>query len=655
MPKNNTKPAKTPRPLRGGRLKAFVHRAKHAIAQCDADPEHRQLATDKLDAVLHTVPVWEINHPITPSLPKYPGFTPQPGAGRSFSRIPIPPEHRHLFKGQRQHTKRWTGVGIAAWCHYLAGVENEVEYFKNPPEARRRPAPPTNDTSEALEQLKGRNNVHIQAMADLYFKSAKVARLSEEARRTIKGQWLIALGYLQRQGRVRVSQIDNNTLDAYRNFCARLIQKQKRSKKTTNDYLRTLRRILGFCRDYGRLDVPPYTDLLCNFTDKEVLALSKEAGHGMGARGFGKAEIIAMPAETIRAWLDVAEKDPFVYALTMCSLNLAAGAADLSDLVFDDTTLTNPLPCVDMKRKLFITKRHKTGVVRWTCLTKEGDFAIPMMKRTYRTLKEWLRHREKLIAELTERRSLTERVERAAKARHMKDKGDGNARIAEELGVSVKYVSEILRQPADRRELSRSLAERGYSLRDITEITGFSKGSVSSYIRDITASRPRMPRSNRYAIISPDRNRVFFVPDTGRPLVNSSTRNDYVRNVFNRTCAEAGIVREVDVLAGRVPPPAPGTFVLPKRNGHYVFRRTAATVAGMLGGVPERELQNFLGHRSPEETRKYVRNPPPDYKGGRVSHDYRLELHERRDPVAVIEEFLDACFSMRVRGTPQRP
>ena len=643
MSRDKVKRATSPKPLRGTRLRGFVDKAKHLVSQCDADPEHRQLAADKLDVVVETVPVWEINHPVTPSLPKCPGFSPQAGAGRSFSRIPIPPEHRHLFKGQRQRTKRWRGSGVAAWCHYVADVENEVEYFKSPPAARRRPAPPADDASEALEQMMGRSNVHIHAMADLFFKSARVARLSEQARSTIKGQWLIALGYLQRQGRVRLSQIDNNTLDAYRNFCARLIQKQKRSKKTTNDYLRTFRRILEFCRDYGKMDVPPFNDLLCNFTEKEVLALSKRAGHGMGARRLGKAEIIAMPAETMRAWLDVAEKDAFVHALTMCSLNLAAGAADLSDLVFEDTTATNPLPCVDMKRKLFITKRHKTGVVRWTCLTKEGDFAVPMMKRTHHALKAWLKDRDRLIAELTNRRGLTERVERAAKARAMKAGGASNSDIGEEIGVSAKYVSEILRQPSDRRELSRSLAQRGYSLRDIVETTGFSKSSVSGYIREITDSRPRLPQSNRFAIVTPDQNRVFFVPDTGRPLVNSNTRNDYVRNVFNRVCTQAGIIREVDILAGRVPPPAPRTFVLPKRNGHYIFRRTAATVAGMLGGVPERELQNFLGHKSPEETRKYVRTPPPDYNGDRASHHYRLELNDRRDPVAVIEEFLNAC------------
>ena len=118
-----------------------------------------------------------------------------------------------------------------------------------------------------------------------------------------------------------------------------------------------------------------------------------------------------------------------------------------------------------------------------------------------------------------------------------------------------------------------------------------------------------------------------------------------MRDVFKRVCSEAGIVREADILSKRTPPPKEGTFVLPVRNGHYIFRRTAATVAGMLGGVAERDLQNFLGHRSPEETRKYVRNPPPDYNGSRITPNYRIKLKASGDPIAAIEEFLRVCQS----------
>jgi len=100
----------------------------------------------------------------------------------------------------------------------------------------------------------------------------------------------------------------------------------------------------------------------------------------------------------------------------------------------------------------------------------------------------------------------------------------------------------------------------------------------------------------------PDPNRVFFVPNTGLPLADRRKHRNFVRDLFDRICDRAGIAREKDGDKDRSRASADG-FVLPKGNGHYIFRRTAATVVGILRGVSESALQHFLGHKNPEMTR----------------------------------------------------
>jgi len=627
-------------------LRTFVAKAKQAIAGSNADPAYQRAATERLDFVVEGVGFWEINRPDFPSLPNLPRFHPRPERGKSYSNIPVPREHRHLFKNRKQRTKCWQGSGVAAWCHYLAAAKEEVAYFANPPEAARAAAAPDtlDDELHTLDQLKGRDDADIRMMADLLFHSEVVTgMMSERARDAMVAAWQLAVAYLKRKGRTRLDQIDHNTLSGFRNTCAGWLQNGKRARTTINGYLRTFRRVLKWCAAFCEVQVPAYDVLLRNVTEKDMVSIAKSAGHEAGAKQFGRADIIPMPAAVMRAWLEVARRDPFHLALTMCSLNLAAGATDLSDLPLEDRTLTNPLPCVDMERKLFITHRSKTFNRRWTLRTGEGEPAIRMMDRTHEALTAWLDCREALLRELGERRAAAHRIQRAVEARRLRAKGFSKARIAAELGVPLGSVRGIMHQPADRREWARSLAEKGYSQKDIVALTGLSAGSVSKYVRDITARNPRKPRGNRYSIVTPDPNRVFFVPSTGRPLVNHSSNHNYVITVFNRICKEAGIIREVDILAGRQAPPQQGTFILPKRNGHYIFRRTAATVAGMLGGVPERALQNFLGHDNPEMTRKYVLNPPSSYRGDRIKHGYRIKLEHSDDPIAVLEEFLDVC------------
>ncbi len=645
MAKGNTRKTKpAPRLLRGGALRTFVAKAKQAIADSDADPEHQRIATEKLDFVVKDMGLWEINRPDFPGLPNLPRFHPRPERGKSYSNIPVPREHRHLFKNRKQRTKCWQGSGMAAWCYYLAAVKDEVAYYANPPEATRSPAPPDklDDELDTLDQLKGRNDADIRMMANLLFHSEVVTgMMSRRAKDVMIAEWQLAVAYLKRKGRIRIDQIDHNTLSGFRNVCAKWLRDGKRARTTVNGYLRTFRRVLKWCAAFCEVQVPAYDVLLRNFTGKDLVSFAKSAGQEAGARQFGRADIIPMPVAVMGAWLAAARRDPFHLALTMCSLNLAAGAADLSDLPLEDRTLTNPLPCVDMERRLFITHRSKTFNRRWTLRTEEGEPAIRMMDRTHEALAAWFDRREELLHELKERRATANRIQRAAKARRLRAKGLSKARIAAELGVAVGNVHDILRQPADRREWARSLAEKGHSQKDIVALTGLGTGTVSKYVRDITARKPPKPRGNRYSIITPDPNRVFFVPSTGRPLVNHSSKHNYVITVFNRICKEAGIIREVDILAGRQAPPEQGTFILPKRNGHYIFRRTAATVAGMLGGVPERALQGFLGHDSPEMTRKYVLDPPSSYRGDRIEHGYRIKLKHSDDPIAVLEEFLD--------------
>ena len=365
--------------------------------------------------------------------------------------------------------------------------------------------------------------------------------------------------------------------------------------------------------------------------------------------GFGRAEIVPMPASMLRAWLRAVEDDPLGLALTMCSLNLAAGASDLSELTWEDRNGAISYPCVDTKNREFITERIKTFTTRWTTI-RNGLRVIPMMQRTHAALETWKQHRKGLIVDLSERRTMHERIKRAATARRLSNEGLRHTDIAAVLKTPVKSVADILNQPADRREKAKSLAAKGYSLRDIVELTGFSKGAVSDYIRDMKVNGVDKPRSNRHTIVTPDSNRIFFVPATGRPLVNTDTGHSYVRTIFQTICAKAGIKRETDIQYGRVAPAKAGEFLLPIRNAHYIFRRTAATVAGMLGRVPERTLQNFLGHESPEMTRKYLHTPPSDYEGEKIHHKYRVRVQQTDDPIDAIEEFIERIYDSMKRS-----
>jgi len=623
-----------------------VARLKRQIAGCGADSEHRRPATEKLDFVVGKIGYWKVNRRDMPSLPNMPRFHPNAETGKSYSNIPIPALHRHLFNNRKQRTKKWRGSGLVAWCHYLATVEDEVAYYADRPGAAATTIPPSGqeDAHRALEELKGRDDESIGVMATCLFRSGRL-HIEPAPLKALDAQWKVCLGYLARQGRTKLKDIDYTTLAGWRADCGTMLKRGK-SLRTVNGYLSAFRRVLRFCADHCEVRIPSgYCDALKDFTKQECDSMAKSLRK---RSGFGRAEIIPMPAAMLRDWLRAVEDDPLHLALTMCSLNLAAGAIDLSELTWEDRSGAMAYPCVDTKRGEFITERIKTFTSRWTTI-RDGLRVIPMMRRTRKALAAWQHYSEKLIADLSERRAMAERIKRATTARRLKCEGLSHAEIAASLNTPVSSVADILRQPADRREHARSLAARGYSLRDVVELTGYSKGCVSGYIRDITTNRKK-PRSNRHTMVTPDPNRVFFVPATGRPLVKSLTHSDYVDTIFKDICAKAGIKREADILRGRVPPAKSGEFFLPMRNGHYIFRRTAATIAGMLGKVSERTLQNFLGHNSPEMTRKYLHTPPSDYQGPRVHHDYRVRVRQTDDPIQAIEEFVEKVYGAMKRS-----
>jgi len=526
--------------------------------------------------------------------------------------------------------------------HYLASVEDEVASYANPPGATTTTTvPPTEDGDDfqTLDELKGRNDTEIGTMVEILFRLLEQPG-ADVALDALKARWEVCLGYLATAERTKLKQIDYKTLAGFKTDCSTMLRAGK-SLRTVNGYLSSFRRVLRLCADYCEVGIPSaYHEALKNFTKRECDSIAKSLRKGSG---FGRAEVIPMPATMLRAWLFAVEDDPLQLALTMCSLNLAAGAVDLSELTWENRSGTTWYPCVDLEEKEFITERTKTFTTRWTT-TRNGLRVIPMMRRTHAALEAWLQHREGMIVDLSKRRAMHERIKRAAKARRLRNEGLSHTDIAAALKTPVKSVADILKQPADRREKARSLAAKGYSLRDIVELTGFSKASVSTYIRDITANSTDKPRSNRHTIVTPDPNRVFFVPTTGRPLVNTETHHDYVDTIFKDVCVKAGIKREADILKGRVPQEKAGKLVLPMRNGHYIFRRTAATIAGMLGKVPERTLQNFLGHASPEMTRKYLHKPPSDYNGERIHHDYHINIHQTDDPIEAIEEFVETIY-----------
>lgn len=98
--RNALKVSPAPRLLRGRALRNFVAKAKQATADSNADPKYQGAATEKLDFVVADVGLWEVNRPDFPSLPNLPRFHPRSERGRSYSNIPVPREHRHLFKNR---------------------------------------------------------------------------------------------------------------------------------------------------------------------------------------------------------------------------------------------------------------------------------------------------------------------------------------------------------------------------------------------------------------------------------------------------------------------------------------------------------------------------------------------------------------------------
>ena len=262
-----------------------------------------------------------------------------------------------------------------------------------------------------------------------------------------------------------------------------------------------------------------------------------------------------------------------------------------------------------------------------------------MMGRTRAALKAWLKHREDLIEDLRKRADIPTLIKQAKAVRRLRDEGSTHLEIADELGLSKWKVNHLLEQPEDRRGWARSLVASGYSVKDAAGRTGLSVGSVSNYTRDIP--RDKTPRGNRNRIVMPDPNRIFFVPSTGLVLVNRKKKRNFVRDMFDRTCDRAGIARETDKEKPEDRASTNG-FVLPKGNGHYVFRRTAATVAGILGGVSEPTLQHFLGHKNPEQTRKYLVDPPGPFEGTPMTYQCEWDIKRSDDnPIAVIDDFLN--------------
>ena len=279
------------RAMKGQALQRFVKARKKTIAACDAHPDTKAVATAKLEFIAAEVGQWEINRTDTPGLPHRPSFYPIPETGKSYSQIPIPIKHRDAFKGRKQRTKKWSGSGITAWCHYLAQIDEQVAYFADPPEAARLalPKPSRQSDLDQLDALKGRGDAAIEEVAAYLFESKVVTgRLSQEQRSAIRNGWDIALGYFKDNNRQRIDTLDLNALVGYRNFCAGILSKSKRSLRTVNGYLGAARRVLGWIEVYCEIGLPAFRTILMNFTGKEAVlektgrafAQEKEARHG---------------------------------------------------------------------------------------------------------------------------------------------------------------------------------------------------------------------------------------------------------------------------------------------------------------------------------------------------------------------------------------
>ena len=229
--------------------------------------------------------------------------------------------------------------------------------------------------------------------------------------------------------------------------------------------------------------------------------------------------MVAMSVPAMRKWFAVVKDDPFELALTLCSLNLAAGASDLSDLRFLDDSVQRHQPAVDITRKLFITYRSKSRVARWTkILQNTNEHAIDMMSRTHAALEAWIRHREELIDDLRKRADIPASIEQAKTARRLRERGRTLAQIAEELSVPKWKVTDLLRRPTDRRGWARSLVQQRYRVKDTAGLTGLSVGSVSNYTRDIPRDKtPRQSTPHRHARPEPRVLRSQHRTSAGRP------------------------------------------------------------------------------------------------------------------------------------------
>jgi hypothetical protein len=576
--------------------------------------------------VLHN-PSWDLDHDEFPSLPARPKFSIRQD-GKSYTNIPVPREQRQRH-GTRQIQKRWPQTGVIAWAHYIAAIDEAVAMVASPAEESQ-PEPelpglegvarfvqePDSSVDDAFTAV-----LNSTVVGDIVASQTEVARLKTDIK--------VSVRFLAKQGCTRLSQLGKPGLLAFRRHCQHLVVNGEKSLRTANGYMAALRRVLKWTREFLEVDVPLHTDsALMNIRPKDLGASART-----GLRIIGVGEIIAMPMQQLKSILLEARKDEFTFALVMCSLNLAAGSKDLTNLQFEDRSGANPRPIVDMKRRLFFTRRGKTGIKRYKMSLPEG-YAIRMMTYTHEALTRWITKRTEIAKDLESRKGIRERFQLARETRRLKGAGLSFVQIAEKLGISQYHANDLMELPTSMIEYARMLRRNGHPIMDICEITGLSKASVCRHTKDVAPEGECTNRLNRFSVITPDENLVFFVPLTGRAL------GHYVSTVFEGLCDRAGIVRESHILANRVPPPPPGTFILPRGNGHYIFRRTGATIAGMLGEVPESRLQRFLGHKNPEMTRRYLKDPPPDYEGDRMTYDYAVQLTPCKDPIDAIEQFL---------------
>lgn len=633
--------------LKGAALVRYISERKAAISHTPGlDVDIVTQATAQLQKMA-LAGSWELDHYDYPSLPDQPGFSLRPDHGaRSF--IPIPPGLRAQHNGKYQADKRWPGKGLTAWAHYLAGVRELVLQYASPSPAAEEAGP----TELEIVQQQG-DEASIVQIADSIFENQDIMNAvgSVPARKRLETHFNIFLAHLQEKGCTQMGRLNVDMLSTFRTRCLANVRSGDKAIKTVNDYLYAARRVLKWYEIFAHADIPrSYEHHLRDIAPKEVASL----GAHKGRKQIGVAETVAMPLEAVRAFMKEAMKDPFEVALAMCSWNLAAGAGDLSALSFFDHSTANPTRVLDMDHRMFISWRGKNQQSRWVDRTEQNERYIRMMDHTHQALTHWLKVREQLVKDLTGQKALRERIENARRAHELRAQGRNWEEIAAILKISRSHLGELMKQPTNMRDYARSLAEGGHVLDAIVAMTGLAKSTVYGYTRDILDSQGKKPKTSRWAAIKPDENLVFFVPATGRPLVNEMGSKNYVADVFERICERAGIYRESDLRDrhGQPRPDAPkppaGAFILPRNNGHYIFRRSAATIAGMLGEVSLETLQHFMGHGRTDQTPKYMKYPPADYRKERMTHHYSNKvcatIRKTDDPIQAMEDFFQHVF-----------